>query len=262
MSLASMAAPPPIVEFKDVVKRYGAGPAVLDGLSFSVAPGEFVTILGPSGGGKSTLLRLVAGLSPVTGGRLTVDGAAAPAVGADGLAFVFQEPTLLPWLTVAGNVELPQRLRGIPAAARRKSCGEALALVGLDGQASRYPHQLSGGQKMRVSLARALARTPRILLLDEPFGALDALTRERLNEELLALHRRRGWTAFFVTHSAAEAVFLSQRVLILTPAPARLAADVAIDLPRLRDAGTRLTRAYQDQVTDVTRRLRELAAAA
>ncbi len=252
---------PSIVEFHDVVKRYGDGPVILDRINLSAEPGEFISLIGPSGCGKSTLLRLIAGLSPVTNGALTVDGRT-PEAAATELAFVFQEPTLLPWLNVAGNVELAERLRGIPAARRAETRRRVLDLVRLGDRAEAYPRQLSGGQKMRVSLARALSLTPKILLLDEPFGALDEMTREHLNEELLAIRQQQAWTAFFVTHSVAEAVFLSSRVVVLSARPGRVHREVRIDLPYPRTADTRLSPAYQELVAQLSRTLRsaELAA--
>jgi len=246
---------PPLVEFREVTKRFGEGPLVLDHLSFATEPGDFISLIGPSGCGKSTLLRLIAGLSPVTSGVLTVDGMTPDEAAAE-LAFVFQEPTLLPWLTVARNVELAQKLRGVAPAARAAAAARVLDLVRLGGRADAYPRQLSGGQKMRVSLARALSLTPKILLLDEPFGALDEMTREHLNEELLAIREQQAWTAFFVTHSVAEAVFLSNRILVLSANPGRLHAEVRIALPYPRTAETRLARAYHDLVADVSRLLR------
>ena len=252
---------PPLVQFREVTKRFGDGPLVLDRLSFAVVPGDFVTIIGPSGCGKSTLLRLIAGLSPITGGALTVDGMTPDDAAAE-LAFVFQEPTLLPWLTVAKNVELAQKLRGVAPAERAATRQRVLELVRLGDRADAYPRQLSGGQKMRVSLARALALTPKILLLDEPFGALDEMTREHLNEELLAIRGAAAWTAFFVTHSVAEAVFLSNRILVLAAGPGRLHTEVRIDLPYPRTGETRLSRAYHDLVADVSRLLRSVETAA
>jgi NitT/TauT family transport system ATP-binding protein len=252
---------PPIVEFRDVSKRFGNGPPVLDRLSFIAGAGEFIAVIGPSGCGKSTLLRLIAGLSPVTDGVLTVGGLP-PVESAGSLAFVFQEPTLLPWLTVAGNVELAQRLRGVPAAARAATRTRVLDLVRLGDRARAYPRQLSGGQKMRVSLARALALSPGILLLDEPFGALDEMTRGHLNEELLAIRQRQSWTAFFVTHSVAEAVFLSSRILVLSANPGRLHAEIPVPLPWPRNADTRLSPPYYELVARVSRILRSVDPAA
>lgn len=248
---------PPLVELRDVTKRFGAAPApvVLDRISLQAQAGEFVSLIGPSGCGKSTLLRLIAGLSPATEGTLTVAGHA-PDAGAAELAFVFQEATLLPWLTVTRNIELPLKLRGVAAAERAERCARVLDLVRLSDKAKAYPRQLSGGQKMRVSLARALALAPQLLLLDEPFGALDEITREHLNEELLAIRERQMWTAFFVTHSVAEAVFLSTRIVVLSANPGRVHRELAIDLPHPRTAETRLSRAYHDRVAEVSGVLR------
>jgi NitT/TauT family transport system ATP-binding protein len=247
--------PPPLVEFRDVTKRFGDGPLVLDRISLAVGAGEFVSLIGPSGCGKSTLLRLIAGLSPISGGELTIGGRTPDDAAAD-LGFVFQEATLLPWLTVAKNIEAPLKLRGLPAAAREATRHRVLELVRLSDKAAAYPRQLSGGQKMRVSIARALALSPKLLLLDEPFGALDEMTREHLNEELLAIREQQAWTAFFVTHSVAEAVFLSNRIFILAANPGRLSTEIKIDLPYPRTEETRLSRPYHDLVAEVSRVLR------
>lgn len=249
--------PTPVVEFRHLAKRFGQGPLVLDDISFSVQAGEFVSLIGPSGCGKSTLLRLIAGLSPLTTGEIVVDGAT-PEAAATRLAFVFQEPTLLPWLNVAHNIELPLKLRGIDASARAKAGRRGLELVRLADKARAFPRQLSGGQKMRVSLARALAVEPKILLLDEPFGALDEMTREHLNEELLAIRQHASWTAFFVTHSVAEAVFLSNRLIVFSANPGRLHAEIEIPLPYPRTSETRLSREYHEIVTNVSRVLRSV----
>ncbi len=248
---------PPLVEFRDVAKRYGDGPTVLQGISFAAQPGDFIALIGPSGCGKSTLLRLIAGLSPVSSGTAMVEGAP-PENAPPDLAFIFQEPTLLPWLTAAKNVEVPLRLRRAPAANRTRACRDALALVGLTGREQAYPRQLSGGQKMRVSIARALSLAPKILLLDEPFGALDEITREHLNEELLAIRQQQGWTAFFVTHSVAEAVFLSNRLFIFAANPGRLHGEVRIDLPYPRTVETRQSHGYQERVAEISRLLRSI----
>lgn len=247
----------PFVEFQHVTKRYGDGPAILADVSLQVERGEFVSFIGPSGCGKSTLLKLVAGLSPATTGSLTVDGLS-PDAAAEELAFVFQEPTLLPWLTVERNVEVPLRLRGESPERRRERARKALALVGLSERAEYYPRQLSGGQRMRVSIARALSLTPKLLLLDEPFGALDEMTRDRLNEELLAIRAEQGWTAFFVTHAVAEAVFLSHRIILLAASPGRIHREIRVDLPYPRTAETRQTPAFQALVAAVSRELRAL----
>jgi NitT/TauT family transport system ATP-binding protein len=256
-----MPAPLPIVEFRDVAKRFGGGPVVLADIRLTAQSGDFISLIGPSGCGKSTLLRLIAGLTPVTSGTLTVAGLT-PEAAATELAFVFQEPTLLPWLDVAGNVELAQRLRGVSAAQRRAAGRRVLELVRLGDRANAYPRQLSGGQKMRVSLARALSLTPKILLLDEPFGALDEMTREHLNEELLAIRQQQAWTAFFVTHSVAEAVFLSSRILVLSARPGRVQHEVRVDLPYPRTADTRLSPEFHQLVAHVSRLLRSAEHAA
>ena len=247
----------PIVEFKDVTKRYGEGPVVLDRVSFTAQSGDFIGLIGPSGCGKSTLLRLLAGLSPLNEGSLRVEGTTPDAAAAK-LAFVFQEPTLLPWLSVAGNVEVPQRLHRIGTAERLATRNRVLELVRLAEKADAYPRQLSGGQKMRVSLARALALAPKVMLLDEPFGALDETTREHLNEELLAIRQQEAWTAFFVTHSVAEAVFLSNRILVMSANPGRIHTEIAVPLPYPRTAGTRLSSEYQSLVAAVSRVLRSV----
>jgi NitT/TauT family transport system ATP-binding protein len=230
----------PLVRLEQVGKRFGVGAPVLKDVSLTVGAGEFVSFIGPSGCGKSTLLRLIAGLTPPTAGEIAVAGA--PAGKARGEAFlVFQDANLLPWRRVAANVELPLMLRGDPRAGRRTRAREMLDLVGLGDAAEKYPWQLSGGMKMRVSIARALSVAPRILLLDEPFGALDEMTRDRLNEDLLAIRQRDPFTSFFVTHSVAEAVFLSTRVVVLAAGPGRIAAEIAVPFayprpPELREA--------------------------
>jgi NitT/TauT family transport system ATP-binding protein len=250
-------APPPIVVLKDVDKRYGEGPLILDKVGFSAERGDFITLIGPSGCGKSTILKLISGLNPVTAGSIVVDGLP-PSQAVEKLAFVFQEPTLLPWRTVARNVELPLRLHGSDPQVRAEVVRKSLSLVGLADRMDYYPRQLSGGQKMRVSIARALSVSPRILLLDEPFGALDEMTRDHLNEELLAIRQQLGWTAFFVTHSVAEAVFLSNRVIVLSANPGRVHSEVRVDLPYPRTEETRQSPAYQRMVGDVSKLLRSV----
>jgi NitT/TauT family transport system ATP-binding protein len=248
---------PPIVELSNVEKRYGDGPLILDRVSFAAERGDFITLIGPSGCGKSTILKLISGLNPATAGRIVVDGLD-PSRAVEKLAFVFQEPTLLPWRTVARNVELPLRLHGSDAAGRAAIAASSLALVGLADRANYYPRQLSGGQKMRVSIARALSVSPKILLLDEPFGALDEMTRDHLNEELLAIRQKLAWTAFFVTHSVAEAVFLSNRILVLSANPGRIHSEVRVDLPYPRTEETRQSPGYQRLVGDVSKTLRSV----
>ena len=197
---------PPALAFDAVSMTYADGTEALDDISLTIAPGEFVSIVGPSGCGKSTLARIASGLVTHTGGAVRIDR--------EHLAFTFQEPTLLPWRRVLGNVELLMELRGVPARERQRIAREQIALVGLDGFEDRYPRSLSGGMKMRASLARSLALDPSVFLFDEPFGALDEITRERLIDELSALYVARGFTGFFITHSIPEAVFLSSRVVV------------------------------------------------
>jgi NitT/TauT family transport system ATP-binding protein len=246
-----------MVELEGVGKRYGDGPLILENVSFAAERGDFITLIGPSGCGKSTILRLISGLSPVSAGRIVVDGMD-PSGAVEKLSFVFQEPTLLPWRTVARNVELPLRLHGSDAASRSGIAARSLAMVGLADRMDYYPRQLSGGQKMRVSIARALSVSPKILLLDEPFGALDEMTRDHLNEELLSIRQQLAWTAFFVTHSVAEAVFLSNRILVMSANPGRVHSEVRVDLPYPRTEETRQSPAYQKLVGDVSKTLRSV----
>jgi len=247
----------PVVELRDVTKRFGSGPPVLEPISLAAGRDDFVALIGPSGCGKSTLLRLIAGLIAPTTGTVRVDDPAADA-GSSGLGFVFQDPTLLPWATVAANIELPLKLRGVTAPERRQRRARVLEQMRLTEKANAYPRALSGGQKMRVSLARTLALNPRLLLLDEPFAALDEMTREHLNEELLALRAASAWTAFFVTHSVNEAVFLANRVIVLAAQPGRIHADIAVPLPYPRTADTRLSEPFQRLVRDVGQALRAI----
>ncbi len=251
----------PIVEFHAVSKSFPSGPTVLDGIDLVVQPRDFVALIGPSGCGKSTLLRLVAGLLPLSSGRLTIKGQPAGSP-PDNLAFVFQEPTLLPWLTVRKNVEVPLIFRGVPAAERAAFAARALDQVRLSEKARAFPRQLSGGQKMRVSIARALSTRPEILLLDEPFGALDEMTRDHLNEELLTLREEQAWTAFFVTHSVAEAVFLSNRILVLAANPGRIHTEFAVPFAYPRTDATRQSDAFHHLVVAVSRALRSVEPAA
>ena len=204
-------------------KYFPSGVQALRDLSLEIGRGQFVSIVGPSGCGKSTFLRLVAGLDEPTSGELRVEGHDPL-----GLAFVFQDATLLPWRSVAHNITLPLELRREDADER---VAQTLELVGLTDFAAAYPAQLSGGMRMRVSIARALVTRPQILLLDEPFGALDEITRQRLNEELLRLWQEDRWTGLFVTHNVSEAVFLSQRVLVMSARPGRILADIPIPFP-------------------------------
>jgi NitT/TauT family transport system ATP-binding protein len=210
---------------------YPGGVRALEGIDLGVARGEIVALVGPSGCGKSSLLRLVGGLLQPTEGRLRVGGSPDAPLRT---GFVFQDATLLPWRTVADNVRLPLELLGTPRSGHETRIREALKGVGLEEFAGARPAQLSGGMRMRVSLVRALVTDPELLLLDEPFGALDDLTRGRLNEELLVLWQRQRWTGLFVTHNVFEAVFLSQRVLVMSPRPGTIVAEVPVplELPR------------------------------
>ena len=247
----------PAIALEHVTKKYGQGATILDNLSATIAPGEFVSIIGPSGCGKSTLLKLVAGLSPITSGKIVMERLTR--VNARRItSFIFQDPTLLPWRTVRANVGLGLELEHTSRATRDTTVDAMLALVGLSDVADKYPRELSGGMKMRVSIARALASKPRVLLLDEPFAALDEITRDRMNEELLRLREQHAWTVLFVTHSVAEAVFLSNRILVLAAHPGRLAHDVAVPLPWPRTAETRNSVEFDEVVSQVSRTLREV----
>ncbi len=252
-----METPEPIVNFHSVTKRYGSGPVVLDNIDLTVCRGDFVTFIGPSGCGKSTVLKLVSGLSPWTTGSVSVLGAV-PRAARDRQAFIFQDATLLPWLTTQKNAELALRLRRMPAAERTAKAREMLALVGLDRVREYYPRQLSGGMKMRVSIARALTLAPQLLLLDEPFGALDEMTRNHLNEELLALRAQSPFTAMFVTHSVAEAVFLSNRIVVMAAGPGRFHAEVAVDFGYPRRSVLRERPEFQTKVNEVSRLLHQV----
>jgi NitT/TauT family transport system ATP-binding protein len=207
----------PAVRISHVTKRFGTGPVVLDDISLDIAPGEFVCLLGASGCGKSTLLNLIAGLEPATGG--TID---TPAGGA---AVMFQESALMPWLTARRNVELALRLRGVPRRERPAAAEQLLATVNLSEAADKRPHELSGGMRQRVALARALAQDRTVLLMDEPFAALDAITRDLLHEELERVWRATGRTIVFVTHNVREAARLGQRVVLLSSRPGRVAGE-------------------------------------
>lgn len=222
------------VSLRDVAKVYDNGTVALGPLNLTIRTGEFVSLLGPSGCGKSTALRIVAGLSDPTTGNVDVKGRGAHDGARHNIGFVFQEPTLMPWTTVRGNVQLPLDLAHVARGDARDRVDQALAQVGLSEFAEVYPRELSGGMKMRVSLARALVTDPDILLMDEPFAALDEITRFKLNNDLLTLWRKLRKTVVFVTHSVFESVYLSQRVLIMTPRPGRIACDVSIhtDEPR------------------------------
>lgn len=227
------------------------GLVALQDLSFSLAAQEFVCVLGPSGSGKTTLLRLLAGLLHPTSGEVVFstngNGERAPRIG-----FVFQQANLMPWRTVLENITLPLELQGAPKEAAIQKAGELVALVGLQGFENNWPSDLSGGMAQRVALARALIHDPDLLLLDEPFGSLDALTREQMGAELLRIWQARRKTVLMVTHSISEALLLSDRVLVFTPRPGRVRLDIKVDLPRPRQEEIR----YSPRFTELSRRLR------
>lgn len=217
ISLSAAMSTAPALSFADLAMVFSDGTHALDDVSFDVSAGEFVSVVGPSGCGKSTLLRIAAGLEQPTGGTCSVDRSS--------LGYVFQDATLLPWRTVRRNVELNAELQGVGKAERRAKVDAAIRLVHLDGHEAKYPKQLSGGMKMRCSVARALVLSPQVFLFDEPFGALDEITRENLNAELLRLFQTEQFAGLFITHSIAEAVFLSTRVLVMSARPGRIVGD-------------------------------------
>jgi NitT/TauT family transport system ATP-binding protein len=229
----------PIVTLRGVGKAFGTGTLALDGLDLDIRGGEFLSLLGPSGCGKSTALRIVAGLSEPSRGAVTWSDPAAR----KGLGFVFQEPTLMPWATVFDNVFLPLKLTGASRADVRTRVMETLGRVGLADFAQAYPRELSGGMRMRVSIARALVTAPRILLMDEPFAALDEITRFKLNDDLVKLWRELRMTVVFVTHSVFESVYLSSRIVVMTGRPGRVSSELTIDAPG-RDAQFRTSAEY------------------
>ncbi len=214
---------PSLLRLDAVGKRFPTGVTAVDKVSVAIAEGDFLALLGPSGCGKSTLLRMIAGLIEPSEGRLEWQADVTGQVG-----FVFQEPTLMPWATALRNVALPLELTGTPRAEAERRARESLARVDLTGFEAAYPRMLSGGMKMRVSIARALVTRPRLLLMDEPFAALDEITRHRLNEDLLRLWRDERFTAVFVTHSTFESVFLAERILVMSPRPGRIAAELHV----------------------------------
>jgi NitT/TauT family transport system ATP-binding protein len=241
-----------------VYHSYGDRP-VLQDLSLTVAPGEFVAILGASGCGKSTILQIVAGLLSPTKGRILwgAEGPPCPtnSGGEPQLAFVFQEPALMPWATVAENVRLPLKLWGWNKAKSWESVRSALSAVGLADRAQSYPAQLSGGMKMRVSIARALVTQPEVMLLDEPFGALDDITRSKLNDELANLSCQHGWTTLFVTHNIYEAVYLADRVLVIDPVNGCVSEAIDVTIPRPRSADFRMSVLHSQHCQQVAKAL-------
>lgn len=249
----------PMIEITDVSKRYGNAPPVLDAIDLYVLKEEFLTLIGPSGCGKSTVLKLISGLTAPSDGTVRVDGMT-PVNAREIVSYIFQDATLLPWRSVRQNVGLGLELEGVSKVRRAEKISALLELVGLGHVANSYPRELSGGMKMRVSIARALATNPRLLLMDEPFAALDEMSRDRLNEELLRLRAEQKWTAVFVTHSVAEAVFLSTRIMVLAPNPGRICAKLPVDLPWPRTADLRETPEFEAMVAQVSHTLRGAAA--
>ena len=243
-SPAGPAAGPSLVALRGVSKTFASGTQALDGLDLDVRPGEFVSLLGPSGCGKSTALRLIAGLSEPTAGTITWGRSADAASSAHDIGFVFQEPTLMPWTTVARNVDLPLRLAGRSSAAASARVAAVLDRVGLASFRDAYPRELSGGMRMRVSIARALVTDPDLLLMDEPFAALDEITRFKLNNDLLDLWRALRKTVVFVTHSVFESVYLSHRIVVMTPRPGRVFKELVIDAPYPRQERFRTSAEY------------------
>jgi NitT/TauT family transport system ATP-binding protein len=234
--------------FRDVSKTFPDGTTALTGVDLSVAPGDFVTVVGPSGCGKSTLLRIASGLTTATTGSIQVPP--------DGIGYVFQDATLLPWRDVRRNVELLGELQRVPRTRREEAAQAAIDLVGLTGFEKHLPKQLSGGMRMRVSLARSLSRDPVLFLFDEPFGALDEITRERLNDELLRLFSAKRFAALFITHSVSEAVFLSTRVVVMSGRPGRIIADHEVPFPYPRAPELRFTPEFAALCGEISQALR------
>lgn len=243
------AAAAPVLAFTGVSKRFGDGTVALAGVDLRVAAGEFVSVVGPSGCGKSTLLRVASGLTAATDGAVQVR--------ADKIGYVFQDPTLLPWRTVQANVELLAELHRLPKADRRRRADQAIKLVGLGEFTGHRPHALSGGMRMRVSLARSLTLQPELFLFDEPFGALDEITRHRLNDELLQLFLTQRFTALFVTHSVTEAVFMSTRVVVLSGRPGRVLGDFPVPFEYPRPPRLRFDQEFAHLAGEVSACLRE-----
>lgn len=260
--LAKFTMPAPVVLIQNVNKIFGEGGAnqvhALKDLTLTIQPNEFISLIGPSGCGKSTLLRIIGDLTNTTSGQVTINGKSAPQARLDrDYGMVFQAATLYDWRTVAKNIQLPLELMKYPKEKKEARTREMLTLVELSDFAKHYPWQLSGGMQQRVSIARALAFEPSILLMDEPFGALDEMTRERLNLELLNIWQKTHTTVIFVTHSITEAVFLSTRVIVMSARPGRIIQDIKIDLPHPRNNDTRESVRFFELETEVREALRK-----
>ncbi len=236
-----------------VNKVYSNGTVALQDMNLTIGEAEFISLVGPSGCGKSTALRLIAGLGKMNSGSIQLGDAHQKPE----LAFVFQEAALMPWANVVENIRLPLKLAGVPKRESRAAVQEAINLVGLNGFERSYPRELSGGMKMRVSIARALVTKPNIMLMDEPFGALDEMTRSKLNTDLLNLWQDKRWTVVFVTHNIYEAVYLSNRVIVMAPRPGRVVADIAIEAPYPRTEDFRTSRICNEYCREVSARLTE-----
>jgi NitT/TauT family transport system ATP-binding protein len=262
-NVARSAAGQPLVALRGVAKRYSNGTLAVTGVDLDLHDGEFASLLGPSGCGKSTVLRMIAGLGDPSAGRIDWPTSKHDWRGRPvrDVGFVFQEPTLMPWATALQNVMLPLRLEKVPSREAADRAAAALQAVGLGAFLRAYPRELSGGMKMRVSIARALVTEPRILLLDEPFAALDEITRHKLNDDLLALWAKAGFTVLFVTHSVFESVYLSQRIVVMAARPGRILADIPIDASYPRDAAFRTSAEYAEACKVVSAGLAEAIAA-
>ncbi len=245
----------PLLSLSGIAKRFDSGTRAIALLDLDVAEGEFVSLVGPSGCGKSTALRIVAGLLKPDAGSVTFPS------GKPEMSFVFQEPTLMPWARALANARLPLDLKHVNRSEADDRAARALARVGLAGFEKAFPRELSGGMKMRVSIARAIAAEPKLLLMDEPFAALDELTRQALNDDLLKLKDEDGLTVLFVTHSVYESTYLSSRVVVMTPRPGRVAAEIALSPPPGRDEGWRLTPDFAHAAARVSAALKQAMAA-
>jgi NitT/TauT family transport system ATP-binding protein len=238
-----------VLHFRDVAKEFPDGTVALEGVDLDIQRGEFVTVVGPSGCGKSTLLRIASGLSPATGGTVDVD--------AERIGYVFQDATLLPWRSVLKNVQLLAELHGLSKTATNQASRDAIDLVGLKGHEKKLPRALSGGMKMRASLARSLTLDPDLFLFDEPFGALDEITRERLNDELIRLFHAKGFGALFITHSVSEAVYLSTRVMVMSGRPGHIVDTFEVPFGADRTPELRFTPEFAALSGQVSHALRE-----
>ena len=253
-----LGARPPLLTMSHVEKTFNGDVVALRDMNLSVNDGDFMSLLGPSGCGKSTALRLISGLIHPTRGKIGWEGGQ----GIDDLGVVFQDPTLMPWATVAENVWLPFRLKGVPFAQVENEVSETLALVGLEKFHDSYPRELSGGMKMRVSIARAMVTKPRLILMDEPFAALDEITRFKLNNDLLALKSAIGCTVIFVTHSVFESVFLSDRIVVMAARPGRVIHELTVDTPYPRHEAFRTSAEYAAHTRAASDALQEAIGAA